>query len=80
MIIIGIDLSGPANVQDTVYAAFVLENGRLTHQQTLYTATDEMIWQQTAYACAFAAWKWVSQESRWIAPAEPPFHPFPFAC
>lgn len=213
MIIIGIDLSGPANVQDTVYAAFVLENGRLTHQQTLVTATDEMIWQQTAayaarhplvvgldaplsynpgggdrpsdkalrqqitalglksgsimtptitrmayltlrgisvarllhsltpapqivevhpgaamalhgaaitavrtfktdataqqqllnwleaqgligltalntfsdhsiaaYACAFAAWKWVSQASRWMAPAEPPFHPFPFAC
>jgi predicted nuclease with RNAse H fold len=213
MVVVGIDLSGPTNIKDTVYAAFALAAGRLTHLHTLFAATDEMIWQQTAdfakespvvvgldaplsynpgggdrpsdkqlrqriislglhsgsimtptmtrmayltlrgitvarllqtispvpqivevhpgaalalhgapiptirafkqnataqqqlldwlatqgltdlasvnsfgdhsvaaYASAFAAWKWVSQEAKWIAPAMPPFHPFAFAC
>jgi predicted nuclease with RNAse H fold len=48
MVVVGIDLSGPTNVKDTVYAAFALDNGRLTHLHTLFAATDEMIWQQTA--------------------------------
>lgn len=33
-----------------------------------------------ACAAAFAAWRWSSGDSVWIAKAEPPFHPYDFAC
>jgi len=32
-----------------------------------------------ACACALAAWDWHREKSRWLAPAEPPWHPYDFA-
>ncbi len=43
MKIIGIDLSGPANHQDTVMAVFQEENGVLVFEQIITTASDEMM-------------------------------------
>lgn len=31
-------------------------------------------------AAALAAWKWHTGESQWVARAEPPWHPYDFAC
>lgn len=33
-----------------------------------------------ACGAALAAWDWSRGRSVWLAPPEPPFHPFPFAC
>lgn len=33
-----------------------------------------------ASGAALAAWEWSRGRSVWLAPAEPPFHPFTFAC
>lgn len=33
-----------------------------------------------AFAAGFAAWKWQTGSAHWLADAEPPLHPFPFAC
>ena len=33
-----------------------------------------------ACGAALAAWEWSRQRSVWLAPPEPPFHPFAFAC
>lgn len=33
-----------------------------------------------ASGAALAAWAWSRKQSVWLAPPEPPFHPFPFAC
>ena len=33
-----------------------------------------------ACGAALAAWKWSRGRSVWLAPPEPPFHPFAFAC
>jgi uncharacterized protein len=33
-----------------------------------------------AAAAALAAWKWSLNQSKWLWPAEPPFHPYDFAC
>lgn len=33
-----------------------------------------------ACAAAFAAWKWQQGQSVWQEPANPPFHPFDYAC
>lgn len=33
-----------------------------------------------AFAAALAAWKWTKNESVWLHKAEPPIHPFDFAC
>jgi len=31
-------------------------------------------------ASALAAWKWYKKQSKWICPANLPFHPFDYAC
>jgi hypothetical protein len=54
-----------------------LEKNGLIGFASITTFSDHSV---AAYASAFAAWKWVSQEAKWIAPATPPFHPFAFAC
>jgi len=41
------------------------------------TLTDHDV---AATAAAFAAWKWSLNQSKWLWPAEPPFHPYDFAC
>jgi predicted nuclease with RNAse H fold len=33
-----------------------------------------------ACAAAFGAWQWDNGSSAWLYSAEPPLHPFPFAC
>ena len=33
-----------------------------------------------AAACALAAWRWSEGESTWLHAADPPAHPFDFAC
>jgi predicted nuclease with RNAse H fold len=33
-----------------------------------------------AAGAALAAWAWSHKKSVWLAPPEPPFHPYPFAC
>lgn len=33
-----------------------------------------------ACASALAAWKWSQEKSAWLQPADPPFHPFDYAC
>lgn len=33
-----------------------------------------------ASGAALAAWEWSRERSVWLAPPEPPFHPFAFAC
>jgi len=33
-----------------------------------------------ALAAGFAAWKWQLGNAAWLADAEPPLHPYPFAC
>jgi predicted nuclease with RNAse H fold len=33
-----------------------------------------------ASGAALAAWQWSRGQSVWLAPSDPPFHPFPFAC
>jgi predicted nuclease with RNAse H fold len=33
-----------------------------------------------ACGAALAAWEWSRERSVWLAPPEPPFHPFAFAC
>jgi len=33
-----------------------------------------------AVAAGFAAWKWQLGRASWLVDAEPPLHPFPFAC
>lgn len=33
-----------------------------------------------ACAAALAAWKWDRREAAWLQPADPPHHPFDFAC
>lgn len=33
-----------------------------------------------ALAAGFAAWKWQGGKAAWYADAEPPLHPYPFAC
>lgn len=33
-----------------------------------------------ACACALAAWKWASEDVAWCRRAEPPLHPYDFAC
>ncbi len=33
-----------------------------------------------ACACALGVWKWHKNETEWIHPAEPPIHPFDYAC
>ena len=47
MFIVGIDLSEPTDTQDTAYAAFTLENGRLSLIDTIFAATDEITFQKT---------------------------------
>jgi predicted nuclease with RNAse H fold len=38
---------------------------------------DHMI---AAYAAALGAWDWAKNKPRWLAPAQPPIHPYDFAC
>jgi predicted nuclease with RNAse H fold len=33
-----------------------------------------------ACSCALAAWKWYQEDSVWLEPAQPPWHPFDYAC
>jgi len=42
--VIGIDLSGPANFDDTVLVAFECESGRLRRLRTIEKASDQAIW------------------------------------
>jgi predicted nuclease with RNAse H fold len=52
-------------------------------EQGLYldaTAEDPSDHYVAACAAALATWKWVEGESVWCYAAEPPFHPFAYAC
>jgi predicted nuclease with RNAse H fold len=52
MYIVGIDLSGPTNTQDTAYACFTADNGRLRLDNICQGATDAYIYEQTAALAA----------------------------
>lgn len=54
-----------------------LEQQGIQGASTLKDSGDHLV---AACASAFAAWKWQIDESRWLKKADPPFHPFDFAC
>lgn len=43
----------------------------------LQDASDHLV---AACACALGAWAWQRGRPAWLHPAQPPAHPFPFAC
>ncbi len=50
--IVGIDLSGPSNVKDTVFLAFQVKGERLRLKQTIQGARDDDIYEATAELAA----------------------------
>jgi predicted nuclease with RNAse H fold len=54
-----------------------LEDQGLDKAAEIETPTDHYV---AACAAALAAWKWRTGESAWLHPAEPPIHPFDYAC
>ena len=54
-----------------------LEERGLRGVSSLPDSSDHLV---AACAAALAAWEWSVGESGWRAPAEPPFHPYDFAC
>ncbi len=48
--------------------------------QGLETAENPTDHHVAACAAALATWDWIKNESAWLHAAEPPFHPYDFAC
>jgi hypothetical protein len=54
-----------------------LEKEGLASAADIESPTDHYV---AACSAALAAWKWYLGESVWLQPAEPPIHPFDYAC
>ena len=54
-----------------------LEQRGLSGLSVLQASGDHML---AACACAYAAWQWHEIKAVWLEPANPPFHPFDYAC
>lgn len=54
-----------------------LEEQRLERASAVGTTSDHLI---AACAAVLAAWRWAWGDAVWIAKAEPPYHPYDFAC
>ncbi len=54
-----------------------LEQQGLKNIAEIEEPTDHYV---AACACALAAWKWAQNTAAWLRPADPPFHPFDYAC
>lgn len=54
-----------------------LEKQGMHQDAAIKNPTDHYV---AACAGALAAWKWSMNEASWLQAAEPPFHPFDFAC
>jgi predicted nuclease with RNAse H fold len=70
-----VNLKSSKTVQNDLL--YWLEQQGVQGAATLKDSGDHMI---AACASAFGAWKWQNDESQWLRKADPPFHPFDFAC
>jgi predicted nuclease with RNAse H fold len=54
-----------------------LDTQGLEGASALESAGDHLV---AACAAAFGAWQWADGRCKWLVPAQPPFHPYDYAC